>query len=333
MENRLFIPKTLDERGAFDFIRELSEAKESIVLDFSRTQYAYPLGSLILAAEYRTFVSTCKIVVRAEGIDLYRAAHGYLAHMGFFKSLGIAIGKRPGEAAGTSNYVPITVLSLADLEITHRSKLLAQTHNPSVGSLVEVESMKLSRLVTQDPRPRINRPIAYCFREIIRNVFEHAAVDRCAVYAQRWNNGLIEVAIVDRGKGIRGSLEARYHPENDLEALRSAIVPGVSAASLTDGGEWANSGFGLYVLSELGKELGTFTLCSGETAVKTFDRKLTHEDYPASFSGTAVAIKIRQLSANKFKFLIDEIVNRGEALVRARGEVVRASKSTRISSE
>jgi len=204
--------------------------------------------------------------------------------------------------------------------------------DPPVASLVEAESMNLAKLVTQDSRPRINRPIAYCFREIIRNVFEHAGVDRCGVYAQRWNNGLIEVAIVDRGKGIRGSLEERYELQSDRDALSKAIVPGVSAASVTDGGDWSNSGFGLFVLSELGKELGSFTLCSGKTSVKFSDGKLVCEEYPASFNGTAVGLKIRQLNANQFEALIDEIVNRGEAQVRDGGEAGRASKSTRMSS-
>jgi len=334
METRLFTPTVLNERGAFDFIASLPDHEgKSLVLDFSQTQYAYPLGSLILAAEYRTFVNTRKIAVRVEGIDLYQAAHGYLAHMGFFKSLGIPIGKRPGQAEGTSTYVPITVLTLGDLEKTYKAKLLAQNDDPPIGSIVEGESMRLSKLITQDLRPRINRPIAYCFREVIRNVFEHAAVDRCAVYGQRWSNGFIEVAIVDRGRGIRESLQTRYKPENDLDALSIAITPGVSAAAVAGDGEWANSGFGLFVLSELGKELGAFTLCSGQNTLMTSNGTITNKTHPASFNGTAVAIKIRQLNSNKFKALIDAIVDRGEASVRARGEVVRASKSSRLSSE
>lgn len=330
MEPRLFTPKIINESGAFEFIEGLAAQEQQFVLDFSKTQFAYPLGSLIFAAEFRTFVETRRIPFRTEGIDPLHPAHGYLAHMGFFKSLGIPIGKRPGQAEGASTYVPITVLALGDLEKTYKEKL-AQNDDPPIGSVVEGESMRLSKLITQDLRPRINRPIAYCFREVIRNVFEHAAVDRCAVYGQRWNNGFIEVAIVDRGRGIRESLEARYKPQNDLDALRKAITPGVSAAAVTGDGEWANSGFGLYVLSELGKELGAFTLCSGQNSLMVSNGAITDTTHSASFSGTAVAIKIRQLNADKFKTLIDDIVNLGEASVRARGESIRASKSSRLS--
>jgi hypothetical protein len=121
MEARVYCPEVLDESGAFRFMADLSKQGEAdiIVLDFSRTRFAYPLGSLMLVAACRTFVTTRKKSIRADGIDIAGcAAHGYLAHMGFFKSLGVDKGKRPGEAAKGATYVPITILTLHDLEQT-----------------------------------------------------------------------------------------------------------------------------------------------------------------------------------------------------------------------
>jgi hypothetical protein len=333
MATRILTPTTLNETGALEFLAELESTSGSVVLDFSQTQFALPLGALLMASSYRTFVANRKVTVTALGIDLERPAHGYLGHMGFFKSLGFPIGKRPGEAAGSSSYIPITVLDLHDLETAHRSRLLETYDEPPIGSLVEVESMKLAKLITQDLRPKINRPIAYCFREVIRNVFEHSGENRCAIYAQRWSDGFIEVAIVDRGKGIRGSLQQKYSLESDRHALATAIDPGISRTEISAGPEWSNSGFGLFVLSELGKELGRFSLCSGNTSAIATSGVLSFDVHNASYVGTAVGLKIRQLSPNKFREFVDDIVTRGEEAIRGRGETVKASKSSRIGSD
>jgi hypothetical protein len=330
MTSRIFTPPTLDEAGAFDFIAQLERSTGSLIVDFSDTQFALPLGALMLASAYRRFVTTQDAVLKAEGINLDLPAHSYLGHMGFFKSMGIPVGKRPGESPGSSTYIPITVLDIADLEGAHRSKLLETYDEPPIGSLVDVEAMKLAKLVTQDLRPKINRPMGYCFREIIRNVFEHSGEKRCAIYAQRWANGFIEVAIVDRGKGIRNSLEGKQRVENDRDALMTAMTAGVSGSAKTPDGQWGNSGFGLFVLSELGKALGSFSLCSGNTSALASEGAVVFAKHHASFWGTAVGLKIRQLSPNQFRQLVDDIVGRGEEIVRGRGENVRASKSTRI---
>lgn len=336
MEARVYSPEVLDESGAFRFIADLGKQSDAdgLVLDFSLTRFAYPLGSLMLVATFRTFVTTTKKPFRAEGIDIGGCpAHGYLGYMGFFKSLGVAVGKRPGEAGEGATYVPITILTLRDLEQNRRSMMTPSGDLPHLGNVIEKESMRLAALITQDKRPRINRPVAYCFREIIRNVFEHAEIDTCAVYAQKWANGFIEVAIVDRGIGIHGSLTPKVELASDAEALIAAITPGISSKRGEDHGVWSNSGFGLYILSELGKQLGSFTLCSGSTGLKAEDGRLTEENHIASFTGTAVGLKIRQLASSEFSKLIQKIADEGEAEALARGESVRASKSSRMSED
>jgi hypothetical protein len=288
----------------------------------------------MLMAACRTFVTTSKKLIRSDGIDIGGCdAHGYLAHMGFFRSIGFDKGKRPGEAAKGATYVPITILTLHDLEQNRRSMMTPTGDLPHLGDAIERESMRLAALVTQDKRPRINRPIAYCFREIIRNVFEHAEIDTCAVYAQKWANGVIEVAIVDRGIGIHASLLPKLELASDADALRAAITPGVSSKRGKDESAWTNSGFGLYILSELGKQLGVFKLCSGITELRAEDGNLREEDHIASFTGTAVGLKIRQLATTEFSKLIKKIADEGEAQALVRGEPVKASKSSRMSED
>jgi|SRR5689334_11911074 len=333
MTAQVFTPPTLDEAGAFYFIQQMDRARDSVIVDFSQTKFAYPLGALMLASAYRRFKTANNLTIKSQGIDLDIPAHGYLGHMGFFKAIGLPYGKRPGESMGSETYVPLTVLDINDLEIAHKSKLLEKYSEPPIGSLVDAESMNLAKLVTQDLRPRINRPIAYCFREIIRNVFEHSGERKCAFYAQRWNTGFIEVAIADRGKGIHESLQSKHHVASHRHALMTAMLPGVSAGDSSPEGQWANSGFGLFVLSEVGKRLGSFSLCSGNTSARASDGSISYVEYSSSFCGTAVGLKIKQLSPTKFRQLLDNIIKRGEEMVRDRGELTRASKSTRIDKE
>lgn len=320
----------MDEGGAFNFIKQMDRAKDSVIVDFSQTRFALPLGALMLANAYRRFSEVNNLTISSQGINLDLPAHGYLGHMGFFKAMGLPFGKRPGESTGSGTYIPITVLDISDLEIAHKAKLLDKYDKPPIGSLVDAESMNLAELVTQDLRPRINRPIAYCFREIIRNVFEHSGERKCAFYAQRWNTGFIEVAIVDRGKGIHESLQSKHHVNSHRDALMTAMLPGVSAGGESTEGQWANSGFGLFVLSELGKKLGSFSLCSGNTSARASDSSVSYVEYSASFYGTAVGLKIKQLSPTTFCQLLNDIIKRGEEMIQDRGELTLASKSTRI---
>ena len=327
---RIFTPQTLDEVGAFSFIEQVNKATDSVTVDFSRTKFALPLGALMFATAYRRFSTVNHLALKSEGINLNVPAHGYLGHMGFFKAMGMPFGKRPGESSGSETYIPITVLDISDLETAHKPKLLHKYDEPPIGSIVDAEAMNLAKLVTRDPRPKINRPIAYCFREIVRNVFEHSGEQKCALYAQRWNNGFIEVAIVDRGKGIHESLQSRHQVASHRDALMTAMLPGVSAGGNLLDGQWSNSGFGLFVLSELGKNLGNFSLCSGNTSARATEGSISCVEHTASFCGTAVGLKIKQLSPTRFHQLLDDIIERGEEIVRGRGETTRASKSTRI---
>jgi hypothetical protein len=60
---------------------------------------------------------------------------------------------------------------------------------------------------------------------------------------------------------------------------------------------------------------------------------VSEEDYTASFTGTAVGLKIRQLAPKEFSNLIQKIADEGEAEALGRGESVRASMSSRMSDD
>jgi hypothetical protein len=322
---RIFLPPQLDAPSAIQFAHDLPRQlnAEAVIIDFTHLAGAEPFGMLLAGAALRSFFRQRQGQgIGADGVRGGDAAHEYLAHLGFFQWLGLPVGKAPGAAAGGANWMPITVLTRTEFE-----KRMRETLRP-LGHVVQVESERLARLVTQKNEQKINAPLAYCFREVIRNVFEHAQTDRCAVCAQKWGDGRVELAIVDAGRGIRRSLEEKHSISSDTEALKQALRPGVSRDLSNDPDDrWGNSGFGLYVLSELGKALGVFRIVSGD-AVLAIERNATAVARTL-LSGTAVQLRLKPSKGINFAELIDSIVTLGE---KAAGEMpdCRASASTRI---
>jgi hypothetical protein len=332
----LRLPEQLDEAGALDFAQRIFGIGRAgkYQLDFSPLKFARPLGTLLLASELRQFFSTQERSFTATGIDAGgRAAHSYLAHVGFFKGIGLPIGNRPGEATGSSTYVPIRVLTRLELEAAARASLSLESDRARFGVAIQQEASKLAALVTGDRRPLVNSQITYCLREVIRNVFEHGRTNQCTVQAQLMTDGYVEVAISDRGCGILTSLSGRLGVSDDTGALQAAVQPGVSGAPVDDddGEGWANSGYGLYVLSEIGKRYGSFALFSGSSVLRTDGDGAAASTTTHRIAGTAVGLKFRQLKKGRFDAELREIVRAGERLAAEQGRHTKASMSTRLS--
>jgi hypothetical protein len=160
--------------------------------------------------------------------------------------------------------------------------------------------------------------------------FEHAQTDTCAVAAQRYG-GSIEIAIADTGIGILGSLSPAFPDlKNDADALEMALRPGISRVSAAEAGdsEWGNSGFGLYVLSELGRRAGFFCLLSGRGSVK-LPLVEGKDEIPHQFTGTFIRLEVEKPKGKNFEGFIQQIIEKGERETAASPFLRRASKSTK----
>ena len=207
-----------------------------------------------------------------------------------------------------------------------RQKLGDQTS--PIGKLVQPEAERLAEIITQSHKGKEVRPISYFLREVVRNSFEHGQTTKCNLAAQRYTNRT-EISIVDCGQGVRQSLARRFNVRSDIDALKLAIKPGISGAEpVPDNelGEWANSGFGLFVLSEVGKRTGSFMICSGSRALVLSAQSVGARDY--RFQGTAVRLSISKPPGSNFEDFINQIINEGERIAAKSGTLRRASKST-----
>jgi hypothetical protein len=106
-------------------------------------------------------------------------------------------------------------------------------------------------------------------------VIEHSESGQFGLCAQYWpEKNKVSLAILDRGIGLRQSLAQNPHLSvlNDIDAVKLAILPGISGkayqgAKIDDTNIWANSGYGLYMTSQICKLGGSFILTSGSKGI------------------------------------------------------------------
>ncbi len=167
--------------------------------------------------------------------------------------------------------------------------------------------------------------LTYLIREILRNTPEHACTEEMWICGQYWNSSKVaEIAIVDEGIGIYESIRKnRLHREyitDNLSAIQWAIKAGISQSfapsqKQKDDDEWANSGFGLYMVSQICKSLnGNFALISNGDFLHSNNHRISMGR--TSFHGTAIRIRIPSQNVSDAKLLISDICKRGESEAR-----------------
>lgn len=306
-------PSMFDGKSAINFVRQLEGVKNApnLTIDFSTLNYVYPFPTLIIAVKLREVITdrlSNGLETSAIGTNPASRAVSYLSHVGFFRLVLFPKGNYPNQASGSNTYLPITLIS------KHAIEEASQGQEIQIG--VEKESERLARIIFPgDEGLYPVQMLSYCLREIIRNCFEHAGVNNCAAMAQRWFNGYAEIAIADRGVGILESLRNSYNIQTSKEAIEMALLPGITSQSINDpDSKWENSGFGLFVIAELGKRYGKFSLVSSNSILSAEKLKRQYEDIP--LTGTIVRLRINVQEADYFTNILNQIVEEGETLAK-----------------
>lgn len=279
-------------------------------------KWSRPFGMMFMAMFLRQWRNTYPSLQFYAHVGSGKAVE-YAGHMGFFQTISerIHIGKAPGEAFGSDNYVPITKLNIQTL----RNCAIASGRYMLDGDLIESEAFRLASVLSSDTEAR--KLLTYILRELIRNVPEHAGTDEVWICGQHWSNDDAEIAIIDEGIGIKNSLyrNASHRPyiESDEDALRLSVKAGVSQAFKLGGVQrsddmWSNSGFGLYSTSNLVKQLGgSFCLVSGQSYIKIDEHGKTSTG-ESWFNGTAVKITLNRITVQNSAKLIQTLITTGE---------------------
>jgi hypothetical protein len=313
------VPPKLVFGTVFGLCLQVEDAKGEDILkiDFQDLEFCSPFGALVAIARIGDVMQariTAGLPASAINVNTGVNSHGYLAHIGFFKSVGLSLGDELGANPSTLYCMPVQKIS--------RSMVVnkAGDVDAPIGKGVESISMDLARMILGESGPMLGHPVSYCFTEIIRNVFEHSGADECWVCGQRYKGNVLEIAIVDKGMGIRNSLLPKYpHILSDKAALALAIQPGVTKVfdEKIGSGYYDNSGFGLYVISELAKERGDFFLCSGTEALNIGQGKYTFSS--GKFSGTAIRLWLKKEDRDRPEEILKNILLRGQEISKLLG--------------
>ncbi|WP_336098076.1 DrmB family protein [Roseovarius sp. CH_XMU1461] len=306
------VPAFQDELAIIEFGNML-RSDYPIKLDFSGIGFATPSGMLLLSRHIRSAVDR-GIVAGYKGAE----PNGYAANVGFFEKCGVDVPRR--QALGGANYLPLQAVDLA------KWRNDAEKSSLSYGGLADQRVGRMASLIARDTRGNLFDLMKYCLREIVRNALEHGNGDTMWITGQYWPmRDTVELSIFDNGIGILRSLQRNEKFSNigdDLKALRLAVLPSTSGVHLqeslnTAGSEtaddtWKNSGFGLYVTSQLARRNGHFVIGSGSKYLRIGSRRSEKGDF--SLSGTYVSMNFSVADLQRAATEVGTIVQKGESI-------------------
>lgn len=286
---------------ALDFCKELDnyEWKDENEFDFSRVRRCEPFAMLLVGLKIKEGRKQHKSVsCIASNID-----NTYATTMRFYQFVGLKIGKSMNAQYGNNNYQPITKLDMLEIYNERRQS------NREIGDLITERAEKMATVLASG-NEEMKLLMTFCLREMLRNIREHSDSLEGWYCAQYWRyDDIVEFAIVDNGRGILKSLNSNitYAAEfmDDKSALLKALQPGVSRAFLENEDveefridPWKNSGYGLYMVSQLCAKLGgDFVIASGDTAIRVgqdINGNIIYDNYQTNVQGTAIRMRLRR---------------------------------------
>lgn len=249
-----------------------------------------------------SMIASLGIKIKPENIkceELEAKSKHYLERMGLFGFLKIKSGIQITEHEAAGRFVPLTQIKTSE-ELT---KFITE-----VTPLLHL-------------KPIHAEPLRYMLSELIRNVFEHSLSRQgaivCAQYYSKSNT--IRVGIADTGVGIWQTINQSYNPKDDLDAIRLALIPGITGTTKKEGGTEYNAGAGLFFIKSIATvNKDFFVIYSGKAMYKLLKRKgkrialhanpfedrHTKRNNLPSWNGTVVGIDMSLDTTQEFSFLL-----------------------------
>src|SRR3989338_1855670 len=167
-----------------------------------------------------SMIAALGLTVKPENIRCQRfeaRSRHYFVRMGLFKLLGIPSDIIVKEHEPAGRFIPLTQIRASDELTNFITEMIPLLH-------LEAEQAKT---------------LGYIVSELARNVLEHAQSQNgallCAQYYAKSNS--IRIGIADTGLGIKATITRSHRADTDLEALRLALMPGITGATAREGGK------------------------------------------------------------------------------------------------
>jgi len=292
-EITIIVPTSLNLTNAINFCNQLwrQEEAEKFIFNFKYLGLVEPFTMAYVSAEIKRFGKLRSSQgVKFEAVNFKN--NSYAAHMGFYKAFGLQYGNKPGEASGSSRYIPLTILKVNEL------KQEAIDSYEYVGQIIEERSNELAKILTQEDNTDLVETLTFAFREIMRNVVEHSESEVLEFCAQYWpTKHKVEIVVLDSGIGIKESLSRNPHLtiNDDRDAIQLSLMPSISGkmykgVKKDKKNVWQNSGFGLYMTNRICRDGGSFFVCSNGAGLLL--TKGNKQDFSTTFQGTAIRMII-----------------------------------------
>ena len=277
--------------------------------DFRNCEFGEPLPILLLADKIKrlagNFGGTCKFRL----LPGKTAFSSFADHVGLFRYMGWARGREPGEAYGSTGYLPIETFDILDFK--------RKAGKGPIGELINDEATRMAVVLSQTDEGSTFDVLQYAIREIMRNAAEHSDGTRATIMAQYWPTRYeAEIVVIDNGVGIPNNLYENEYVDcnNARQALKFALLPGISGVSLekriNQDEFWGNSGFGLFVTSRICAENGLFRLISDRQGLSLVgDRQIEHDWV---HHGTCVQMRLRTRKSTAIQADIPRLIEEGE---------------------
>jgi anti-sigma regulatory factor (Ser/Thr protein kinase) len=223
----------------------------------------------------------------------------YLERMGLFNFLKIESGIQIKKHEASGRFIPLTQIKTPE---------------------------ELTRFITEVTpllhlKPIHAEPLRYVLSELIRNVLEHSLSRQGAIVSAQYysKSNTVRVGIVDTGVGIWQTINQAHNPKNDLEAIRLALIPGITGTTNKEGGTEYNAGAGLFFIKSMATvNQDFFVIYSGRAMYKLlkrkgkrivlhadpFDDRHSKRDNLPFWEGTAVGIDLSLDTTQEFSLLL-----------------------------
>lgn len=261
---------------------------------------------------------------------LGKKSQGYARHCNFFHFAESSKNFSERNVKYSGSYTPIMKSILTDYY--RGSDNIAESISNKIANVLSCEINEIRSM------------FEYVIFEMVRNIPEHSHSFDAWHFSQVWKKEQYieaEFSLIDYGIGFKDSLNFKGERvlNNDCEALELALKPGITSGIVEDfklreneEKEYLNSGYGLYMVTELCKRLrGEYIIISKSAIARNGKvESLTKNNV---FPGTAIKIKIRvpnDFTNTDFKDMLKEIADLGEKESRAiQGAIQEASSKSR----
>ncbi|PRP50908.1 hypothetical protein C7B63_10905 [Bacillus halotolerans] len=302
--------KYLEEKSYF------VNKEDNLKFHFSNLNFIEPAGAIIFLSTIDRLQED-EIPYELESIqELERDAISYGETMGIFQKLGLSSARSFSEG---TNYIAPTKVVISELFAS------LDEQDESIETYYDEISTKIVRKVLRNLAFQADEAVKDLFefvlREIVRNIFDHSQTPHYYYGSQTYPaTNSVEVVIADVGLGLLNTVpfnveETWFDNPSDEDAIRKAIIPGLSAFSnhAYAPEDYKNSGYGLALVKRIiEKTDGVFSIASGKKTITYNSLGEFVED--CDLKGTLIRMRINLNNLN--------LVNFDEVLEDARKEAV-----------